>query len=352
MAMKRRNVGKPDRELAKLLAEECETDPFTALIACTRGITDSSELELLLSNEPILCDTYELKDIKKASEIINEALENNTHIAVFGDYDCDGIVSTAIMYDYLISRNANVTVYIPDRLNEGYGMNKSAIDKLKTMGVGLIITVDNGISCAEEIDYANKLGITTVVTDHHIPPEKLPDAAAIVDPHRSDCPSTFKEVCGAMVAYKVVCAVDDKEPEQLLYRYADLLCIATIGDVMPLINENRSVVKMGINIIKSAPRIGVSAIMNVAGIDRSSLNSGKISFGIVPRINAAGRMGDASRAFNLLVSNNMLDALKIANELDDENAKRQALEKDIMSQAVEKIESNNYSILLLFFLLH
>lgn len=342
MAMKRWKVGKPDRELAKLLGEECETDPFTALIACTRGITDSSELELMLSSEPILCDTYELADIKKAADIINDAINSDTLIAVFGDYDCDGIVSTAIMYDYLTSRNAKVTVYIPDRISEGYGMNKSAIDKLKEMGVGLIITVDNGISCFEEIAYANELGITTVITDHHIPPEILPDAAAIVDPHRVDCPSSFKEICGAMVAYKVICAISDKEPEQLLNRYADLLCIATVGDVMPLINENRSVVRFGINMIKSAPRVGVSAIMNVAGIERTSINSGRISFGIVPRINASGRMGNAIRAFNLLTSNNMLDALKIANELDEENAKRQALEKEIMSKAVEEIENNNY----------
>ena len=179
-------------------------------------------------------------------------------------------------------------------------MSKEAVLKLSRENVRVIVTVDNGISCAQEIEYAKSLGIDVIVTDHHLPPEKLPDAVAVVDPHRRDCHSSFKEVCGAQVAFKLICVMEDKEPEQLLSRYGDLLAVAVIGDVMPLVNENRSIVKYGIEIIKNRPSVPLSAIMNSAGIDRSTLNASKISFGIVPRINTAGRMSSAYKALELL----------------------------------------------------
>lgn len=342
MAFRKWIVGKADKEAAKYLAEECGIDPFSALLACSRGLSDPSELEQFITNEPLLCDPRELIDIENAAEIINAAISDNKKIAVFGDYDCDGVVSTAIMYKYLRSRNADVVTYIPDRLTEGYGMNKGAIDKLKAQGVELIITVDNGISCFQEIDYANTLGISTVVCDHHLPGEKLPDALAVVDPHRKDCPSSFKEVCGAVVAFKLICVIDDKEPEQLLYNFADLLSVATIGDICPLIDENRSIVKAGLHLMRVRPNTGVSALINVAGIDRQSINSGKVSFGVVPRINAAGRMGDADRAFRLLICGDMREAIGIANELDRENAERQRIEKEVSKSAIEIVEKNGY----------
>ena len=342
MAFKKWIVGKADKDNAKFLAEECGIDPFSALLACSRGLSDPSELEQFISSEPLLCDPRELIDIENAAEIINAAILDNKKIAVFGDYDCDGVVSTAIMYKYLRSKNADVVTYIPDRLAEGYGMNKGAIDKLKAQGVELIITVDNGISCFEEIDYANTLGINTVVCDHHLPGDTLPDALAVVDPHRKDCPSSFKEVCGAMVAFKLICVIADKEPEELLYHYADLLALATIGDICPLIDENRSIVKAGVYLMKVKPSVGISALINVAGIDRQSVNSGKVSFGIVPRINAAGRMGDAERAFKLLICEDMREAIGIANELDRENAERQSIEKEVSKSAIEIIEKNGY----------
>lgn len=342
MSVKKWVVGTPDREKAKILAEECNIDPFAALIAVGRGIDNEGELELMMSEEPVLCDPLELADIKFAADYINAEIEKGTKIAIFGDYDCDGVVATSILYDYLVSRNADVVAYIPDRVDEGYGMNCSAIDKLAAKGVGLIVTVDNGISCENEIEYANSLGIKTVVTDHHLPPENLPDAVAVVDPHREDCPSSFKEICGAEVTFKLVCVLDDKEPEQMLYRYADLLAVATIGDVMPLVNENRSIVKAGIRKIRSASNIGISAILNMAGVDKNNIDAGKISFGIVPRINAAGRMGSAYRAFELLISNNAMDALKIAGPIDDDNVRRQQIEKDILKQAIKIIEDFGY----------
>ncbi len=342
MSVKKWIVGAPDREKAKLLAEECDIDPFAALIAVGRGIDNEGELELLISEEPILCDPLELADIRIAADYINNAIKCNTKIAVFGDYDCDGVVATSLLYDYLKGRGADVIAYIPDRVDEGYGMNCAAIDKLSLQGVGLIITVDNGISCANEIEYAESLGIKTVVTDHHLPPERLPSAIAVVDPHRKDCPSAFKDICGAEVAFKLVCVLDDKEPEEMLPRYADILAVATIGDVMPLTNENRSIVKAGIRKIKSSSNIGIAAILNMAGVDRNNIDAGKISFGIVPRINAAGRMGSAYRAFELLTSNSTIDALKIAGPIDDDNVRRQQIEKEIFKSAVKMIEDNGY----------
>ncbi len=338
MFVKRWVVGTPDREKAKLLAEECNIDPFAALIAVGRGIDNEGELELLMSDEPILCDPLELADIKIAADYINNAISQNIKMAVFGDYDCDGVVATSLLYDYLVERGATVVAYIPDRIDEGYGMNCDAVDKLAAQGVGLIITVDNGISCAKEIAYADSLGIKTVVTDHHLPPEELPKAVAVVDPHRVDCPSTFKEICGAEVAFKLVCVLDDKEPEQMLARYADILAVATIGDVMPLVNENRSIVKAGISKIKTASNTGLVAILNMAGIERANIDASKISFGIVPRINAAGRMGSAYRAFELLTADNAMDALKLAGPIDDDNVCRQQIEKDIFKNAVKLIE--------------
>lgn len=346
MAFKKWNILTPNKELAKRLAGEEELvsrydiDGFTAMLAISRGVTDASELELLLSREPLLCDPHELIDIDKAARAVNDAIEADELIAVFGDYDCDGVTATAIMYDYLTSRGARVIPYIPDRMEEGYGMSRTAIDKLNGMGVQLIITVDNGIACADEIAYAAQLGIKTVVTDHHLPPEVLPDAVAVVDPHRKDCPSSFKEVCGAEVAFKLICVVDDKEPEQMLALYSDLLCIATVGDVMPLINENRSIVREGIKKIIRSPRTGISALLSVAGIDRGKVNSGNVSFGIVPRINAAGRMGSAERAFKLLTATDMMCALGLANELDAENSARQQIERNIFSEACVKIEND------------
>lgn len=343
MNFKKWVVGTPDRDLAKQIATECDIDPFTALIAIGRGLNDPSLVEEFLSDEPLFEDPRELIDIEKAANAVNEAIENGEKIAVFGDYDCDGVSATAILYSYLKSRKADVCYYIPDRLGEGYGMNKSAVDKLKEIGVSLIVTVDNGISCAEEIEYAASQGLKTVVTDHHLPPEKLPDAVAVVDPHRLDCPSAFKEVCGAVVAFKLVCVMDNKEPEEIISLYADLLAIATIGDVMPLISENRSIVKLGVEKIRKNSRIGITALINASGVEKQGMTSGKLSFSVVPRINAAGRMGSAETALKLLLCENMLEALKIANYLDDQNIERQNIEKQILSEAVELIEKNGYN---------
>ena len=342
MGFKKWNVRELDRNLAKSLAEECAVEPIVALIASSRGYTDPTDLEQFLSDEPFFSDSYELADIMHAADLVNMAIESGKKIAVYGDYDCDGVTATALLYRYLKTRNANCTYYIPDRFIEGYGMNTEAVKTLKSQGVEFIVTVDNGISCIEEIELANSLGITVVVTDHHIPGDLLPNAAALVDPHRKDCSSSFKSICGAEVAFKLICVMEGKEPEELLSLYADILAVAVIADVMPLTYENRIIVKYGVEKLKTNPLIGLSALLNVAGVSHDNISASRVAFGICPRINAAGRMGNAKRAVELLCCDNMLEALKIADEIDKENSLRQQTEREIFEQAVTKIEQNNY----------
>lgn len=331
--MKKWEVAQIDKELAKNLSYECDIDPFVALIAASRGYTEPVVLEEFLSDELIFSDPYELTDMGKAADCINEAIHQGTVIAVYGDYDCDGVTATALLYSYLASRAAQVIYHIPNRFTEGYGMNKPAIDKLNEQGVGLIITVDNGISCKAEIEYAYSLGIKVVVTDHHLPPALLPVCEAVVDPHRADDMSEFKDICGVGVAFKLVCALEDVLPEELINVYGDFVALGTIADVMPVINENRSFVKAGFNLIKNSNKEGIKALLQVSGLDNEAFSVSRISFGLVPRINAAGRMGSADRAFSLLVSSDSDEALRLAEEINCENATRQEIEKDIFEEA-------------------
>ncbi len=345
MAMKKWVLAKTDKEQAKALAEECEVDAFTALIAASRGYSDAAALEEFLSDEPNVSDYRELADVEKAAEIINESIEKDDLIAVYGDYDCDGVTATALLVDYLRNRGARVIYYIPDRVDEGYGMHVDSVQTLYDKGVNTIITVDNGIAAVKEIEFANSLGMTVVVTDHHLPQDVLPDAAAVVDPHRKDCPSTYKTICGAAVAFKLVCALEEKSAEELLPFYADLVGIATIGDVMPLNGDNRSIVKMCLRVLKHSTRLrkGISALLQIAGISRDSVASDKIAFGLCPRINAAGRMGNAARAVELLLCSDIKEALTASDLLDKENSARQETEKKIFAEALKIIEDNGYN---------
>lgn len=341
MAYKKWIVSKTDKQAAQHLSEECDIDPFVALIASSRGYTEPADLEEFLSVEPLFASPYELPDMERAVSVINDAIENDLLIAVFGDYDCDGITSTALLYSYLKERGARVVYYIPDRFEEGYGMSCAAIDKLHSGGVDIIVTVDNGISCTEEIAYAASLGIQTVVTDHHLPPEVLPDAAAVVDPHIKGSACEFKDISGVFVAFKLVCALDDSEPEQLAAKYADLVAIGLISDVMPLKNENRDMVKIGLKSINNTAKMGIIALLNSASIKRGEVTASKIAFGISPRINAAGRMDSAETALKLLLSTDFHEAAALAEKLETYNAERQKTEQSIFAEAVKLIEQQN-----------
>ena len=336
--MKRWIVPKVSKDLIKELAEQCDVSEFLALIAAARGYTDPLELDAFLSCDEPLDSPYSLTDMDNAVLAIRSALEENKLIAIYGDYDCDGVTATALLYTYLKSIGANVICYIPSRADEGYGMNCESVEKLDGKGVGLIITVDNGINANEEIALANSLGIGVVVTDHHMPAGELPAALAVVDPHREDDHSEFKDLSGVGVAYKLICALENATPEELLPMYADLVALGTVADVMPLRNENRVIVREGLMYINNTARIGLSALIEVSGLNDKELGAGNLAFNIGPRINAAGRMGDAMRAVKLLCAEDYESALQIAKEISEENATRQKIEADIEKEAISLIE--------------
>ena len=336
--MKRWIVPKVSKELIKELAEECDVSEFLALIAAARGYTDPLELEAFLTCDDPLDSPYMLADMEKGVSVVRAAVEEGKLIAVYGDYDCDGVTATALLLTYLKSINANVVPYIPSRADEGYGMNTESVEKLYGMGVELIITVDNGINANAEIDLANSLGMTVVVTDHHMPAGALPDAAAVIDPHRADDGSEFKELSGVGVAFKFICAMDDKAPEELLPYYSDLVALGTVSDVMPLVSENRVIVREGLMYINNTSRPGLAALIEVAGMADKQLTAGNLAFNIGPRINAAGRMGDAMRAVKLLCADDYSAARQIAEEVNEENTNRQKIESDIEKEAISIIE--------------
>lgn len=335
-------VSSCNRDVAAAIAENCGVDPFAAFLLCSRGMTDEFEVESFLYDTDLI-DPYTLPDMEKAVERVNQALQNGERITIFGDYDCDGVTSTALLYSYLSSRGANVDYYIPDRSGEGYGMNMGAIDLLKSRGTNLIVTVDNGISAVEEIAYAKALGIDVVVTDHHRVGDVLPDAIAVVDPHRPDSLCEFSDWAGVGVAFKFVSALDDSEGYELLEQYGDIIALGTVADIVSLKGENRIIVRSGIAFMNAALeegslRIGLKALLEASG-STGALDSSSVAYRIAPRVNAAGRMGSAERALKLLLTDDVNEAKEIAQEVSDANTQRQAIETEITASAIEYIEN-------------
>ncbi|MBQ8765802.1 MAG: single-stranded-DNA-specific exonuclease RecJ [Clostridia bacterium] len=329
-----------DKELAAQVAENHSLDPFTALILVSRGITEYEDVEEFFDSDFSFCDPFLIVDMEKAVERIEKAINNKEKICVFGDYDADGVTATALMYSYLSSRQADVIYYIPDRVSEGYGMNCDAITTLHEKGVKLIVTVDNGISAIKEIAYANSLGMETVVTDHHQVGEKLPDAVAVIDPHREDCNVHFKDWAGVGVAFKVVCALEKGDYLNILDEYADIIAVGTIADVVDLKDENRAIVKYGVSKINKNPCYGINALRQIAGVSEKKLNAVGVTYSLAPRINAAGRIESATTALKLLLSDDLITALQIGEQVDLCNRQRHEFENEIMESAVSHIEGN------------
>lgn len=304
------------------------------VLAARKGTLSEKEI---LSTDNFLYSPFDLTDMDRAVERINEALLNDEKIAVYGDYDTDGVTATVILYSYLEAMGANVVFYIPDREGEGYGLNKDAINSLCDDGCNLIVTVDNGIAAVDEIEYAKSLGLDVVVTDHHKPQGVIPNCI-VVDPHRQDCSSTFKDICGAFVAFKLVAALDGGEYEGAFEEYAELVALATIADIVPLVSENRTIVKLGLERMKNTGNLGLLALMNASLSPDSEINSTAVTYSIVPRINAAGRMGSAKRAADLLLCSDEDRAQQLCSEICSENNKRKDIENDIL----EEIEQISY----------
>ena len=332
--MKKWTVSQLNKPAALELSESLGIPMLLAVLLNIRGIDSPEKAQEFLSDEAVLSSPFEAKDMEKAAERIKEAIETGEKICVYGDYDADGVTATALLYSYLETVGADVSYYIPSRSDEGYGMNIEAIDKLKTDGVQLIITVDNGVSALKEIDYANSLGIDTVVTDHHTVPEVLPNAVAVVDYHREDCESSFKELSGVGVAFKLIMAIEGEycDLDSLFEEYADLAALGTIGDIVSLTGENRIIVKHGLQAIRNTHRVGIKALLDKSGASDKPITSGSLAFTVVPRINAVGRLGISSRSVELLLTENINEANTLAEILTEDNTQRQQIEKEILAE--------------------
>ena len=310
---------------------------LAARVLCSKGITEPEKAKKVFLEDTPLSDPYLMLDMDKAVERITRAIENEEKIVVYGDYDVDGVCSAAVLFSHLENLGANVFYKLPNRETEGYGMNKTVIKRLADLGVGLIITVDNGIAALEEVDLANELGIDVVVTDHHLPKETLPKAYAVVDPLRPGDESPCKILAGVGVAFKLVCALDGGSCEEMLDFYADLVAVGTVADLMLLQDENRTIVKAGLEMLNDSPSCGFEHLMAHAGLAGKRITAENVSFGIAPRINAAGRMGDASKALELLLSDSDREAEELASFLEKENAKRQEVQNKIAEDITREI---------------
>lgn len=341
MSRKKWTLAHIDKDVAAGIAETHSLDPFTALILTSRGITEYEDVEEFFDTDFSFCDSYLICDMDKAVERIQKAIEMYEKICVFGDYDADGVTSTALMYSYLLSAGADVTYYIPDRITEGYGMNKEAIKKIADAGVKLIVTVDNGISAIEEVDYAKTLGVDVVVTDHHMPGEELPRAEAVVDPHRDDDNLPFRDWAGVGVAFKVVSALNNGDCMDILSRYADIIAVGTIADVVDLIDENRAIVRYGVAKINADPCFGIAALKQVSGVGDKYVSSVGVTYSLAPRINAAGRMASAETALKLILSDNEDTAAELAEAVDKCNRERHTVENEITEAVISHIENDD-----------
>ena len=304
-----------------------------ARILAARGITDPAQARRFLYEEPALHDPMTMKDMDKAVRRLKKALETGETIAVYGDYDVDGITATCLLADFLGREGAGVLPYIPNRLEEGYGLNRGAVEKLAQEGATVVVTVDCGITAVEETTYARELGLDVIITDHHECKDDLPAALAVVDPHRPDCPYPFKQLAGVGVALKLCMALAGPDRTgELLDRYADLAALGTVADVMTLMDENRAIVRRGLSTLPNTPRPGLKALLRESGAEGRALSSTSVGYTLAPRINAAGRMGCSEAALELLLTGDPARAEELAQSLCALNRQRQELEAEIFSQ--------------------
>lgn len=340
-----------DEEKIDEIVKKFDVPELLATVLVNRGIVDDEEIRVFLNpTRSDFHDPYLIPDMEIAVERIIKAIDNQEKVIIYGDYDVDGITSITVLKKFLKTCGLEADYYIPNRLSEGYGLNKAAIDYIKEKEYTLIITVDCGISGIEEIEYANSLGIETIVTDHHEPMEVLPPAVAIVDLKRKDNDTyPFKSLAGCGVVFKLTQAlgmrlgIDEKE----YLKYLDIVCVGTISDIVPLVDENRVIAKLGLKLVEVTRNPGLKALLNASGY--KVVNSNTISFGIAPRINACGRMGYEEEALKLFLTENLVQASEITERLNKYNRDRQEIEKNIYEEAIkmmEKEDSNAQSIVL------
>lgn len=339
MNLKKWVVSPLDKDRAAQIAERYSIPFFLAMLLEIRGFRTEEQIGEMLGVNAQLSDPFLMKDMDRAVERIRRAIDEFEKIAVYGDYDADGVTATAILFTYLEAVGADVLYYIPQREGEGYGMNPNAVEQLHSQGVKLIITVDNGISSLEEVELASSLGMDVVVTDHHRPQERLPAACAVVDAYRSDDESPFKDFSGAGVALKLLIALEDGNVQEVLSEYADLAALGTIGDVVPVVGENRLIVQAGLLSLGQYSRPGLTALLSRCS-SGGALSAGGLAFTLIPRLNATGRMGAPDRAVRLLCCEYEEEAESLAEEICGDNDRRRQVEAEISAEALEKIEKD------------
>lgn len=339
---KKWQIFEPDKNKIEEIKSKYKVNQLLATILANRNILEEEDIRLFLN--PTRNDFYNpflITDMDIAVNRIIKAIENKENITIYGDYDVDGITSITVLKSFLNDIGVETNTYIPNRLIEGYGLNKEAIDKISKKGCNLMITVDCGISAIEEIEYANSLGIETIITDHHEAGNEIPKAIAVIDNKRKDSKYPFRELAGVGVVFKLIQAIGItlKLKEESYLKYLDIVCIGTISDIVPLVDENRVIAKLGLLLVAQTKNLGLRSIINSSGYNK--IDSNTISFGVAPRINACGRMGKAEEALELFLSKDKNEVNELTNKLNEHNRKRQETEKTIFENAVEKIKEEH-----------
>lgn len=336
------NQANQAEEQIKEIIEKFKINRLLATILINRNITNEEDIKIFL--EPTrkdFHDPYLLPDMEIAVNRIIQAMDEKEKIMIYGDYDVDGITSISVLKQFLLQRGVEISEYIPNRLDEGYGLNKDAIQEIYNNGYRLIITVDCGISGINEVEFANSLGMQIIITDHHEPAEELPKAIAVIDPKIKNSKYPFNQLAGVGVVFKLIQALGIKldldEKEYL--KYLDLVCVGTISDIVPLIDENRVIAKLGLKLVEVTKNIGLQYLLKVAGY--KTIDSNTVSFGIAPRVNACGRMGHEKEALEIFLSKDIKRVEELAYKLTFYNKQRQEIEKEIFKQAIEQINKNN-----------
>lgn len=349
---KKWQVYQVESEKVEELEKKYNINKLLATILVNRGIIEEKQIEKFLQpKRSDFYNPYEMPDMSIAVKRIVKAIENKEKTIIYGDYDVDGITSVTVLKSFLEERGLEVAEYIPNRLEEGYGLNKAAVDGIAKQGYTLMITVDCGISAIEEVKYANELGIETIITDHHEPGNELPEAIAVVDAKRKDNKYPFRNLAGVGVVFKLIQAIgmELKLEEKEYLKYLDIVCIGTISDIVPLVDENRVIVKLGLRLVEQTKNLGLRAILQVSGY--SKIDSSTISFGVAPRINACGRMGHQEEALKLFLSKEINEVNELTQKLNEYNKLRQETEKNIYTDAIMQIErdglANNNTIVVM-----
>lgn len=338
------------REKCLFLSKEWGFPPLMVQLLYNRGIVESEEVKrFLYPSLKHLQDPFLMKGMDKAVQRIAEAISRKERILIYGDYDVDGVSATTLLLQFLRSSGVSAYFYIPHREKEGYGLNKNSLDKAVEMGIDLVITCDCGISCIQEIDYANSLGLDVIVTDHHRVKERVPSAYAVLDPNQTDCSYPFKELAGVGVAFKLIQALAQKSFSKRVepWDYLDLVALGTIADVVSLRGENRILVKFGLERLNRTSNLGLRALIEITGLDEKEINEGHIGFILAPRLNACGRLSLSRKAVRLLLSTSWGEAIKLARDLDAENRQRQKIQGSMRREADKLLPETKESVIIL-----